>query len=67
MNWGLAWKIVDKALSLAIRLDEANERRKARDRSPGLTYQDVRHQQEQIASATKSRTPTVILRRRPPL
>lgn len=65
----VAWALIEKAITLgfdvAIRLDRYLDERKARKKK-GLSYKDVAHQQEQIASATRSRAPTVVVRRPPP-
>lgn len=61
-TWGLAWRIVDTLLEGAIRLDRYLDERKARKKR-GLSFKDVQHQQTQIARATRSRAPTVILPR----
>lgn len=63
-GWALVWKAVDVALEGAIRLDRYLDERKARKKR-GLSFKDVQHQQAQIAAATRSRAPTVILRRPP--
>jgi hypothetical protein len=62
--WAVVWQVVDVALHTAIRLDRYLDEKMARKRR-GLSFEDVRRQQAQIASATKSRAPTVILRRPP--
>ncbi len=65
IGWGLVSRVVVFALDNAIRLDRYLDEKKARKKK-GLSFKDVQNQQEQIARATKSRAPTVILRRRPP-
>lgn len=63
--WPLVFKGVDFLFERAIRLDRYLDERKARKKR-GLTFKDVSHQQAQIAAATRSRAPTVVLRRPPP-
>jgi len=60
--WPFIWKAVDVLLDSAIRLDRYLDEKKARKKR-GLSFKDVQHQQSQIAAATRSRAPTVILRR----
>lgn len=62
--WPLVFKGVDFLLERAIRLDRYLDERKAQKKR-GLSFKDVQHQQGQIAQATRSRAPTVILRRPP--
>lgn len=65
----VAWALIEKAITLgfdaAIALDRFLDARRARKKK-GLSFKDVAHQQEQIASATRARAPTVVIRRRPP-
>jgi hypothetical protein len=60
--WPFIWKTVDVLLDSAIRLDRYLDEKKARKKR-GLSFKDVQHQQGQIAAATRSRAPTVVLRR----
>lgn len=64
----LTWTLVGKAITLgfdvAVGIDRWLDARKARKKK-GLSFKDVQHQQAQIAAATKSRAPTVILPRPP--
>jgi hypothetical protein len=62
--WPLVFKGVDFLLDRAIRLDRYLDEKKARKKR-GLSFKDVQHQQSQIAAATRSRAPTVVLRRPP--
>lgn len=62
--WPLIFRGVDFLLERAIRLDRYLDEKKARKKR-GLSFKDVQHQQAQIAAATRSRAPTVILRRPP--
>jgi hypothetical protein len=62
--WPLVFKGVDFLLDRAIRLDRYLDEKKARKKR-GLSFKDVQHQQGQIAAATRSRAPTVVLRRPP--
>ncbi len=63
-GWALAGKLLERGLDLAIRLDRWLDERRARKKR-GLSFKDVQHQQDQIARATRSRVPTVVLRRPP--
>ncbi len=63
--WPLIGKVAEVLFDNAIRLDRYLDERKARKKR-GLSFKDVQHQQAQIAQATRSRAPTVILRRPPP-
>lgn len=56
--WGLAWRIVDTLLGLAIRADELADSRRARKKLELLG--DAKKKDEQAA---RSRAPTVVVRR----
>ncbi len=58
--WGVAWKVIDTLLGIAIRADEIAERRRARKKFRELVEARAKDQQ-----AERARAPTVILRRPP--
>lgn len=62
MKWGLAWRIVDTLLGIAIRADEINDRRKAKKRLELLGEA----MQKDAAKAARSRARTVVLPRPEP-
>lgn len=60
--WPLVLRGVDFLLERAIRLDQYLDEKKARKKR-GLSFEDVRHQQQQIAAATRAAAKTVVLSR----
>lgn len=63
MKWGLAWRVVDVLLGIAIRADEVNERRKAKGRFRELVEARERDRERDA----RARAKTVVLPRPPPV
>lgn len=60
--WAVLGKLTVLGFDAAIAIDRWLDARAARRRR-GLSFQDVKHQQDQIARATRSRAPTVTIPR----
>lgn len=60
VTWLVVEKVVVGAFDLAIAIDRAWDKWKAR-KPKGLSYKDVQHQQDQIARATRRSAKTVVL------